>query len=237
MSARQKELEARVASLRSELELSAFLNKGVLQTNSELKLRIVELEQENAALRTAESRLARTEDKLEAAERRMEKREREWEIAQRQWEERLQRESELREGLEVERDEIRDEMEKWRFAWEGARKAMASLDAMDKAEKSEKNSARTTPTLPKAQASRNSMSAMSSAGRRLTPSASTSASARAGPSSVSALCAAPRYHLLSTQLVHRQAELTPPFDTDQTIRAQRRLPRARALPQERPNHQ
>jgi chromosome segregation ATPase len=187
MSARQKELEARVASLRSELELSAFLNKGVLQTNSELKLRIVELEQENAALRTAESRLARTEDKLEAAERRLEKREREWEISQAQWEEGLQRESELREGLEAERDEIRDEMEKWRFAWEGARKAMASLDAMNKAEKSEKTSARTTPTMPRTQASRNSMSGMASAGRRVTPSANSSA--RAGPSSVSALCA------------------------------------------------
>ena len=65
---KERDLLTQISQLKSELELSAFLNKGVLQTNSEYKLRIVELERENAVLRVAESRLARTEDRLEAAE-------------------------------------------------------------------------------------------------------------------------------------------------------------------------
>jgi len=71
--ARQKDRDlAEISRLSSELELSTFLNKGVLQTNSEYKLRIVELERENAVLRVAESRLARTEDRLEAVEKKLE---------------------------------------------------------------------------------------------------------------------------------------------------------------------
>lgn len=69
----ERDLHIQISTLKSELELSTFLNKGVLQTNSEYKLRIVELERENAVLRVAESRLARTEDRLEAAEQRAEK--------------------------------------------------------------------------------------------------------------------------------------------------------------------
>ena len=60
-----------ISAIREELELSTFLNKGVLQSNSELKLRIVELERENRTLRLAESALASAEDRLETAEKRV----------------------------------------------------------------------------------------------------------------------------------------------------------------------
>lgn len=61
-------LHDQLTTLRNELELSTFLNKGVLQSNSEYKLRIAELEAENTVLRKAESQLASTEDALEASE-------------------------------------------------------------------------------------------------------------------------------------------------------------------------
>ncbi len=73
MSRKERDHQSQINSLKSELELSTFLNKGVLQSNSEYKLRIVELERENSVLRVAESRLARTEDRLEVAEKRVEK--------------------------------------------------------------------------------------------------------------------------------------------------------------------
>jgi chromosome segregation ATPase len=60
-----------LTTLRTELELSTFLNKGILQSNAELKARIAELEAENAALRSSESQLSRTEDALEVAEKRV----------------------------------------------------------------------------------------------------------------------------------------------------------------------
>lgn len=55
-------LQEQLTKARNELELSTFLNKGVLQTNSEQKLRIAELEVENDALRKAESLLTKTEE-------------------------------------------------------------------------------------------------------------------------------------------------------------------------------
>lgn len=54
-----------ISTVESELELSTFLNKGILAANSEHKLRIAELEAENEVLRTAESKLASMEDELE----------------------------------------------------------------------------------------------------------------------------------------------------------------------------
>ncbi|WVR07719.1 hypothetical protein IAU60_004761 [Kwoniella sp. DSM 27419] len=62
-------VEAELASARHELQLAIFLNKGILQSNTEQSLRITELEAENAILRKAESRLSKTEDKLEEAEK------------------------------------------------------------------------------------------------------------------------------------------------------------------------
>lgn len=63
-------MEKRVAKLQQELELSAFLNKGVLSSNQEQKIRIAELEAENAVLRTCESKLASLEDAFEKQEKR-----------------------------------------------------------------------------------------------------------------------------------------------------------------------
>ena len=71
MYKKDRDLQSQVATLQNEIELSTFLNKGVLQTNSEYKLKIVELERENAVLRVAESRLSRTEDRLEILEKRL----------------------------------------------------------------------------------------------------------------------------------------------------------------------
>lgn len=64
---KQSTLQEQLSKARNELELSTFLNKGVLQTNSEQKLRIAELEVENAALRKAESLLANTEEERDDA--------------------------------------------------------------------------------------------------------------------------------------------------------------------------
>ncbi|WVR00248.1 hypothetical protein IAU59_007390 [Kwoniella sp. CBS 9459] len=64
-------LESQLSTATHELELATFLNKGILQTNTEYKLRIAELESENVILQKAESRLSKTEDKLEEVEKRL----------------------------------------------------------------------------------------------------------------------------------------------------------------------
>ena len=124
MSFRPKDLHAQISTLTSELELSTFLNKGVLQTNSEYKIRIVELERENAVLRIAESRLARTEDRLEAAEKRL----REMDKAEREWEEEMQKELGLREVVERESDVWREKYERLKEGWDGTRSFMERVE-------------------------------------------------------------------------------------------------------------
>lgn len=57
--------------LAHEINLLTFLNKGILQSNAEQKLRIAELEQENKVLNNVETRLAEKEDQLEAAQDKM----------------------------------------------------------------------------------------------------------------------------------------------------------------------
>ncbi|KAK8853180.1 hypothetical protein IAR55_003882 [Kwoniella newhampshirensis] len=94
-------LESQLSSTNHELELATFLNKGILQTNTEYKLRIAELESENIILRKAESRLAKTEDQLELFEKRLE----ELEAEKEGWQEDMDEEIRRREGLERERDE------------------------------------------------------------------------------------------------------------------------------------
>jgi hypothetical protein len=103
-----------LAEAQRELELSTFLNKGVLQSNSEFKLRVAELEQENAVLRVAESRLARTEDKVELAERRAKSIAEELRDKEVEWSGRVRAEIEAREALEVEMETMRDEVKGWR---------------------------------------------------------------------------------------------------------------------------
>lgn len=68
-----KRTEATISKLQQELELSAFLNKGVLSSNQEQKVRIAELEGENAVLRTTESKLAALEDAYAEQEKRMQR--------------------------------------------------------------------------------------------------------------------------------------------------------------------
>ncbi|WWC71977.1 uncharacterized protein I206_105936 [Kwoniella pini CBS 10737] len=58
-------LENQLSTIKHELELATFLNKGILQTNTEYKLRIAELENENLILSKAESKLSTIEDELE----------------------------------------------------------------------------------------------------------------------------------------------------------------------------
>lgn len=107
-----QELHTQISTLKSELELSTFLNKGVLQTNSEYKLRIVELERENTVLRVAESRLSRTEDRLDAAEKRVEKE-------------------------EGERRRVEEESESWKRRWERLNRKLEGIRAMVVMEESE----------------------------------------------------------------------------------------------------
>ncbi|ORX40622.1 hypothetical protein BD324DRAFT_12054 [Kockovaella imperatae] len=83
-----------VIQLRTELEYSAFLNKGVLQTNAEHKVRIAELESENQSLRRSEKQLSRVEDELEDAQKAL----KEWESAAMTWERDRQK---LKEALKV----------------------------------------------------------------------------------------------------------------------------------------
>ena len=77
MSRKPSRLEDQLLTARHELELATLLNKGVLHSLQENKITIGELQQENAVLRAAESRLAATEDALESAEKRVRELERE----------------------------------------------------------------------------------------------------------------------------------------------------------------
>ncbi|WRT70269.1 uncharacterized protein IL334_007264 [Kwoniella shivajii] len=95
-------LESQLSSANHELELATFLNKGILQTNTEYKLRIAELEAENLILRKAESRLSRTEDKLEKSERDLEK----------VLSEKIDHENE-KDGLIKEKNRLKKEKEDW----------------------------------------------------------------------------------------------------------------------------
>lgn len=93
-------LESQLSTATHELELATFLNKGILQTNTEYKLRIAELESENIILRKAESRLAGTEDALEDAEKRIKVLEEERDV----WEEELETAKENMESAKRDKD-------------------------------------------------------------------------------------------------------------------------------------
>ena len=105
----RKALEVQLSEAQRELELSTFLNKGVLQSNSEFKLRIAELEQENTVLRKAESRLAKTEDRAEAAEKRVKELVQQLRDKQEEWAEVMRLEAKSREGFERELRVLREE--------------------------------------------------------------------------------------------------------------------------------
>ncbi|BEI86916.1 hypothetical protein CcaverHIS002_0702620 [Cutaneotrichosporon cavernicola] len=62
--------DATISRLKRDLEVSHLFNRGVLSSNQEQKDRIVELEAENAILRTTESKLAALEEAFEEQEKR-----------------------------------------------------------------------------------------------------------------------------------------------------------------------
>ncbi|OXG17935.1 hypothetical protein C367_04745 [Cryptococcus neoformans Ze90-1] len=110
-------LESQLSTATHELELATFLNKGILQTNTEYKLRIAELESENNILRKAETRLAGTEDALEDAEKRIKVLEEERDV----WEEELETAKENMESAERDKDAAvreRDHERNQRELWE-----------------------------------------------------------------------------------------------------------------------
>ncbi|KIR29329.1 hypothetical protein I307_05995 [Cryptococcus deuterogattii 99/473] len=110
-------LESQLSTATHELELATFLNKGILQTNTEYKLRIAELESENIILRKAESRLAGTEDALEDAEKRIKVLEEERDV----WEEELETAKENMESAKRDKDAAireRDHERNQRELWE-----------------------------------------------------------------------------------------------------------------------
>jgi len=110
------DLHTQISTLTSELELSTFLNKGILQSNSEYKLRITELERENAVLRAAERRLTATEDALESADKRCRELGKEVGMLERE----LDREREGRKRWEKGE-------EAWRGRWEGLKGVWGAL--------------------------------------------------------------------------------------------------------------
>ena len=102
---------SRVAELQTQLEYSAFMTKGVLQTNTELRLQIAELEQQNAALHVAESRLSDVEDQLEEVENRLREKEAElleWKKQKSDHRKELRVEVQARKAAERERDEWKE---------------------------------------------------------------------------------------------------------------------------------
>lgn len=110
-----------LSALRHELELSTFLNKGLLQNSSELKVRITELERENKVLRRAESKLAEVEDQLDAAQRRVaqleaevEDRDKEMDERAAEVEEKIRDALSAREGMKRENELLRGEVRGWR---------------------------------------------------------------------------------------------------------------------------
>ncbi|WVQ73031.1 hypothetical protein IAR50_002594 [Cryptococcus sp. DSM 104548] len=110
-------LENQLSTTTHELELATFLNKGILQTNTEHKLRIAELESENSILRTAEGKLGDTEDLLEEREKEMDELRGEVERSEEQrerMEAEVEKERELRGRAERERDKAVRELEKER---------------------------------------------------------------------------------------------------------------------------
>jgi len=120
MAPRVSDLQAQVSTLTQELELSTFLNKGILTTNSEHKVRIAELETENAALRAAERRLTATEDALEEAEKKCRAYERE-RIA---WEREVEKERQARVGVEKELEEAKGRLEDLDAYWRSVREGL-----------------------------------------------------------------------------------------------------------------
>lgn len=120
MAPRVLDLQAQISTLTQELELSTFLNKGILTTNSEHKVRIAELETENAALRAAERRLTATEDALEEAEKKCRAYERE-RIA---WEREVEKERQARVGVEKELEDAKGRLEDLDAYWRSVREGL-----------------------------------------------------------------------------------------------------------------
>ncbi|KAK6909445.1 hypothetical protein I203_103463 [Kwoniella mangroviensis CBS 8507] len=109
-------LESQISSLKHELELATFLNKGILQTNTEYKLRIAELESENEILSKAESKLSKTEDELEVTQK-------QYRTLQGDHVDLLNAHNSLLRG----HNELKDEVRLWQDRYQDLRKRIKSL--------------------------------------------------------------------------------------------------------------
>lgn len=120
MKPRASDMQDALAKAQHELELSTFLNKGILQSNAEYKLRIAELEKQNILLRAAEKRLSSTEDALETCEQRLKTAEMERNAAVKE----ARRIAERVAGLEQERDGWKARFEAVREYWKSLLRGM-----------------------------------------------------------------------------------------------------------------
>ncbi|WWD03618.1 hypothetical protein V865_001673 [Kwoniella europaea PYCC6329] len=109
-------LESQISSLKHELELATFLNKGILQTNTEYKLRIAELESENIILSKAESKLSEIEDELEDTQK-------QYRTLQGDHVDLLNAHNSLLE----EHDELKGEVRLWQYRYQDLRKRIEGL--------------------------------------------------------------------------------------------------------------
>ncbi len=130
------------SKLQKELELSTFLNKGVLQSNEEQKIRIIELEKQNKALLIAEGQLSTTEDELEAVRKELKDLQDTARKSQRSWQNDMQVEVKAREKAEDERDEWKRRFEMLRAGFEIQRKAFEEADDIASGEEPERPNTR-----------------------------------------------------------------------------------------------
>ncbi|KAK1922144.1 hypothetical protein DB88DRAFT_497334 [Papiliotrema laurentii] len=164
MKPRASDMQDALAKAQHELELSTFLNKGILQSNAEYKLRIAELEKQNILLRAAEKRLSSTEDALETCEQRLKTAEMERNAAVRE----ARRIAERVAGLEQERDGWKARFEAVREYWKSLLRGMDDVLDVQPPQHASGSSVRSDPAVSRS--ARKSRSSMPTAGPSVPPS-------------------------------------------------------------------